>query len=97
MHGSIRAMLSCGLLSGASLFAVEAKSLQEVALEYPMSASPEHCSLRNRLCVKWLILVYCNRLRWQNVPREYGPAKTLYNRWKSWEITGKAPMVRGCP
>ena len=25
-----------------------------------------------------------NGLRWCDAPREYGPPKTLYNRWKRW-------------
>ncbi|MFV0292299.1 MAG: transposase, partial [Paracoccus sp. (in: a-proteobacteria)] len=27
-------------------------------------------------------------LRWCDAPREYGPAKTLYNRWKRWSDKG---------
>ena len=29
-------------------------------------------------------IIFSNRngLRWSDAPREYGPAKTLYNRWK---------------
>lgn len=29
-----------------------------------------------------------NGLRWRDAPKEYGPAKTLYNRWKRWSDTG---------
>jgi transposase len=29
-----------------------------------------------------------NGLRWRDVPREYGPPKTLYNRWKQWSEKG---------
>ena len=25
-----------------------------------------------------------NGLRWRDTPREYGPHKTLYTRWKRW-------------
>ena len=27
-------------------------------------------------------------LRWRDAPREYGPHKTLYNRWKRWSDKG---------
>lgn len=27
-------------------------------------------------------------LRWRDAPREYGPHKTLYNRWKRWSEMG---------
>ena len=29
-----------------------------------------------------------NGLRWRDAPKEYGPGKTLYNRWKRWSDTG---------
>ena len=29
-----------------------------------------------------------NGLRWRDAPREYGPHKTLYNRWKRWSDLG---------
>ena len=28
------------------------------------------------------------RLRWCDAPAEYGPPKTLYNRWKRWSDMG---------
>jgi len=35
-------------------------------------------------------------LRWCDAPREYGPAKTLYNRWKRWSDKGIfARMMHG--
>ena len=27
-------------------------------------------------------------LRWRDAPKEYGPHKTLYNRWKRWSDKG---------
>jgi transposase len=35
-----------------------------------------------------IIFINRNGLRWQDPPREYGPAKTLYNRWKRWSDKG---------
>ena len=29
-----------------------------------------------------------NGLRWRDAPRENGPPKTLYNRWKRWSDKG---------
>ena len=36
-------------------------------------------------------MVFVNRsgLRWCDAPREYGPHKTLYNRWKRWKRWGE--------
>ena len=37
-----------------------------------------------------------NGLRWSDAPKEYGPAKTLYNRWKRWGDMGVfARMMEG--
>nr|WP_225197252.1 transposase [Gluconobacter oxydans] len=35
-----------------------------------------------------IIFVNRNGLRWRDAPREYGPHKTLYNRWKRWGAMG---------
>ncbi|KEO85737.1 transposase [Erythrobacter sp. JL475] len=35
-----------------------------------------------------IIFVNRNGLRWRDAPREYGPHKTLYNRWKRWSEMG---------
>jgi len=43
-------------------------------------------------------IIFINRdgLRWRDAPAEYGPAKTLYNRWKRWGDMGVfARMMRG--
>ena len=34
------------------------------------------------------IFVKRNGLRWRDAPRDYGPAKALYNRWKRWGEAG---------
>ena len=37
-----------------------------------------------------------NGLRWCDAPADYGPAKTLYNRWKRWSRMGVfARMMAG--
>ena len=35
-----------------------------------------------------IIFINRNGLQWRDAPREYGPAKTLYNRWKRWSDKG---------
>ena len=42
----------------------------------------------DRLIVSGIIFVLRNGLRWRDAPREYGPPKTLYNRWKRWSDKG---------
>ena len=35
-----------------------------------------------------IVFVNRNGLRWCDAPKEYGPSKTLYNRWKRWGERG---------
>ena len=43
-----------------------------------------------------IIFINRNGLRWCDAPREYGPPKTLYNRWKRWGDMGVfARMMEG--
>lgn len=35
-----------------------------------------------------IIFINRNGLRWRDAPREHGPPKTLYNRWKRWGDRG---------
>ena len=41
-----------------------------------------------RRVLSGIIFINRNGLRWCDAPREYGPAKTLYNRWKRWSDKG---------
>lgn len=42
----------------------------------------------DRRVLSGIIFINRNGLRWCDAPREYGPAKTLYNRWKRWGDMG---------
>ena len=42
----------------------------------------------DRRVLSGIIFINRNGLRWRDAPREYGPAKTLYNRWKRWSDMG---------
>ncbi|BAU38479.1 transposase [Acetobacter pasteurianus NBRC 101655] len=42
----------------------------------------------DRRVLSGIIFVNRNGLRWRDAPREYGPHKTLYNRWKRWGDMG---------
>ena len=35
-----------------------------------------------------IVFINRNGLRWRDAPAEYGPSKTLYNRWKRWSDKG---------
>lgn len=42
----------------------------------------------DRHALSGIIFVNRNGLRWREAPQEYGPHKTLYNRWKRWGAMG---------
>jgi transposase len=46
----------------------------------------------DRRVLSGIIFVNRNGLRWRDAPREYGPAKTLYNGWKRWGEKGVLPF-----
>ena len=50
----------------------------------------------DRRVLSGIIFINRNGLRWRDAPKEYGPAKTLYNRWKRWSDRGGfAHMMHG--
>jgi transposase len=42
----------------------------------------------DRRVLSGIVFVNRNGLRWRDAPAEYGPPKTLYNRWKRWSEKG---------
>ena len=48
----------------------------------------------DRRVLSGIIFINRNGLRWCDALLEYGPPKTLYNRWKRWGGAGAAPPVR---
>jgi transposase len=43
-----------------------------------------------------IIFINHNGLRWCDAPKDYGPHKTLYNRWKRWgEMGVLARIIKG--
>ena len=42
----------------------------------------------DRRVLSGIVFVNRNGLRWRDAPKEYGPHKTLYNRWKRWGDMG---------
>jgi len=42
----------------------------------------------DRRVLSEIIFVNRNGLRWRDAPKDSGPAKTLYNRWKRWGAMG---------
>lgn len=47
----------------------------------------------DRRVLNGIIFINRNGLTWFDAPREYGPPKTLYNRWKRWSDMGKFARI----
>ena len=58
------------------------------AVETFLSQKPWQARVDDRRVLSVIIFINRNVLRWCNAPKEYGPAKTLYNRWKRWSDNG---------
>jgi transposase len=48
----------------------------------------------DRRVLSGIIFINRNGLQWCDAPREYGPAKTLWNRWKRWGDIGIFARMR---
>lgn len=69
---------------------------QMARLEPFFPKSPGKPRVDDRRVMSGIIFVNGNGLRWCDAPNEYGPAKTLYNRWKRWSEKGIfAQMMHG--
>lgn len=42
----------------------------------------------DRRVLSGIVFVNRNGMRWRDAPKDYGPHKTLYNRWKRWGEMG---------
>ena len=50
----------------------------------------------DRRVLSGIVFVNRNGLRWRDAPSDYGPHKTLYNRWKRWgEMSVFLRMMEG--
>jgi transposase len=47
----------------------------------------------DRRVFRGIIFIQRNGLMWKHAPREYGPSKTLYNRWKRWSRMGVVATI----
>ena len=52
------------------------------------SMSRGRARVDDRGVLSGIIFINRNGLRWRDAPKEYGPHKTLYNRWKRWSDMG---------
>jgi putative transposase len=77
MHGGI-AMSDLFLLSEAQM--------RRIKPYFPLSHGIARVD--DRRVISGIIFVIKNGLRWRDAPREYGPHKTIYNRFVRWSRMG---------
>jgi transposase len=70
----------------SDLFWLTAEQMARLRPYFPESHGRERVD--DRRVLSGIIFVNRNGLRWRDAPREYVPAKTLYNRWKRWSDKG---------
>ena len=70
----------------SNLYWLSEEQMERLIPYFPKSRGKPRVDDRWVLC--GIIFINRNGLRWCDAPREYGPAKTLYNRWKRWSDMG---------
>ncbi len=70
----------------SDLFFLSEAQMRRIAPYFPLSHGIARVD--DRLIVSGIIYVIRNGLRWRDAPREYGPHKTIYNRFVRWSALG---------
>ena len=76
------------------LFWLSGAQLKRIQPYFPLSHGiPRTDDLR---VVSGIVFVIKNGLRWRDAPKEYGPHKTLYNRFIRWSRMGVFNQIFAC-
>lgn len=70
----------------SDLFWLSEEQLSRIEPYFPLAHGIPRVD--DRRVVSGIIFVIRNGLRWRDAPREYGPHKTLYNRFIRWSRLG---------
>ena len=70
----------------SDLFLLSEAQMRRIEPYFPLSHGIARVD--DRLIVSGIIYVIGNGLRWRDAPREYGPHKTIYNRFVRWSALG---------
>lgn len=69
-----------------TLYLLKESQLERIKPYFPLSHGIARVD--DRLVISGIIYVLRNGLQWKDAPREYGPHKTLYNRFVRWSRLG---------
>ena len=70
----------------ADLFWLTPKQMKRIELYFPLSHGVPRVD--ERRVISGIIHVIRNGLRWRDAPPDYGPHKTIYNRFVRWSRLG---------
>ena len=70
----------------ADLFLLSEAQMRRIEPHFPLSHGIARVD--DRRVISGIIFVIRNGLRWRDAPREYGPHKTIYNRFIRWSRLG---------
>ena len=68
------------------LFLLSEAQMRRISPYFPLSHGVSRVD--DRRVISGIIFVIRNGLRWRDAPREYGPHKTIYNRFVRWSHLG---------
>ena len=69
-----------------NLFLLSETQMRRIERYFPLSHGMPRVD--DRRVVSGIVFVIRNGLRWRDAPREYGPHKTIYNRFVRWSRLG---------
>jgi putative transposase len=70
----------------ADIFLLSKAQMRRIEGYFPLSHGIARVD--DRRVISGIIFVIRNGLRWRDAPREYGPHKTIYNRFVRWSRLG---------
>jgi len=68
------------------LFLLSERQMARILLYFPLSHGVRRVD--DRRVISGIVYVIRNGLQWKDAPKEYGPHKTLYNRFIRWSRRG---------
>ena len=71
-----------------ALFWLSDETLAAIAPHLPLNEPGARWRLDDRRVISGIIHVLKSECRWADVPAEYGPPTTVYNRWNRWSRRG---------
>src|SRR5678816_4858677 len=79
----------------ADLFLLSEAQMRRIERYFPLSHGIARVD--DRRVISGIVFVIRNGLRWRDAPGDYGPHKTIYNRFVRWSRLGVQPDIcRAC-